>query len=838
MYHLLDSYRQLPSESRLSLAKPTYRRKNARMTGTNLPQAFQRAVEHHQSGRLQAAEALYREILSVDPGHAGSLHHLGVLALQVGQHALALDYIGASLRIQPAAEPFSNLGNALLAVGRTAEAETAFRTALSLNPDFGDACNNLGSLLRDLGRTPEAEDYLRTAIRLVPHSAAAHHNLANLLRDSGRLSEAEASYREALRCRPDFPAAHSDLGHTLRRLGRPDEAEGCFRAASGLPAGPARGERLPEAERLVAGAAARQEAGDLEAAATGYRQALALEPDYAEACYRLSVVLTALGRYDEALACCRRTLELSPALPEASYNLGNVLYHLARHDEAAESYWRAVQLRPDYVEAQCNLGLAAYQLGRLDLAEASYRRALALKPTHAETHINLGVLQGLLVQADAADASFRKALDADPGRLAVHSSLLSNAPFTAGHDPAAGLAAARRVGAIFEEADGRRRTSHANLRDPERRLRIGYVSGSLRRHVLTPYVEPVLREHRRDHVAVHVYAHVPRPDAVTARLQLLADGWRFIKDLPDQEAASRIAADGIDILVDLTGHWSDNRLGIFAHKPAPLQVSYLCQNLTTGLPGMDYAIGDRWLNRDGGMQEFASERVIELPSGFQVTAYDQEPPVAPPPSLATGAVTFGCFNNPLKISDRSAALWARVLDRVPGSRLLIKGARSDWPGVQAAILARLTSNGVAASRVDFAPPQPESEYLAFHQNIDMVLDTTPFTGGRTTIDALYMGVPVVTLIGDTAYGRYSFSHLSRIGHGELAVASDDAYVKLAVALALSPERLGTYRSGLREAVKNSSLFHARQHVAELEDAYRMMWRRWCAGEAAGRDFRP
>ena len=318
-------------------------------------------------------------------------------------------------------------------------------------------------------------------------------------------------------------------------------------------------------------------------------------------------------------------------------------------------------------------------------------------------------------------------------------------------------------------------------------------------------------------------------DAVTWRLKDLTDSWAFVHTRSDEEVAALIAADGIDILVDPMGHWSGNRLPVFARKPAPIQVAYLGQGLTTGLAAMDYVIGDRWLNQGGAMQRHAVEQVVELPGGFQVTRFAEAPAIGGLPMDANGTVTFASFNNPAKISDATLALWAAVLAAVPEARLMIKGNGLDRPEAQARLRERLRRGGIDDRRCDVRGRVAETAYLAAHDGADIMLDTAPFTGGRTTLDALWMGVPVVTLKAEPIHARYSYSHLARAGAPELVAESAADYVRIATELAADPARLRCYRRQLRPALLASSLLDGPRHVAELEAAFRVMWRRWCAG---------
>lgn len=570
-----------------------------------------------------------------------------------------------------------------------------------------------------------------------------------------------------------------------------------------------------------------------------FRTAMEIERDFAPSAHNLSALLQGIGsalltagRFDGARAYLSMTLAMRPDKVEGYHNLGVALDALVRPREAHANLKRAIILQPGYADAHNALGVVSRKNGQIGKAEAQFRLALSIQPQLIDAYDNLAGLLKDASQLAEAVACYRRALAIQPDHARIRSNLLVTLPFMSDIDGPTLFAEARRFGDLAEEPflrDSAKGPRHGNDRDPERRLRVGYLSPALSAHVLTPYIEPVLKAHRRDRVSVHVYAHVPQPDAMTWRLKEASDSWTFVHDLSDDAVAERIRRDGIDILVEPMGHWADNRLTVFARRPAPVQVSYLCQGMTTGLSSIDYVIGDPWLNAGGAMQRFATEQVVTLRNGFQVCAYDQEPPVAAPPCAAAGVVTFGSFNNPAKLSDESLRLWKRVLDRVADARLLVKGKGLELAQHRDRLAARLTEHGIPPERTATLGLLPGTEHLAAYNRIDIVLDTTPFTGGRTTVDALWMGVPVVTLVGDTILGRFSHSHLMRIGFPELVADTADRFVDIAASLAGDLSELRRYRTALRPAVHASSLFDAPSHVAELEEAYRAMWRRWCAG---------
>ena len=648
---------------------------------------------------------------------------------------------------------------------------------------------------------------------LIQKGAEAHQ--------AGQWAEAETFYRKVLEVDPDNFDANHLLGIVLSQTGRPDA--GIEHIQNAVAANPG----VPEAWSNLGKAL--YDTGRLEDAGEAFLRVLDLDPENLQALTTFDNALMDLGSPEEAAQRYRQALAIMPDAAETHNNLGNALQDLEQFEDAAESYRRSLAINPGNADTWVNQGNAYLKQGKLAEAAENYRKALTLNPETLEALNNLGNALQDLGEMEGAIESYDKALAIDPGYLPAHSNLLVTMPFLSRFTAAEVFDASRSAGAALETPHaGTRPARHSNDPDPDRQLNIGYLSPSMSMHVLAPYMEPVLKAHIRDHVSVHVYAHVPKPDDMTLRLKDLADHWTFVHAMSDEQLAEQIRTDGIEILIDPMGHWASNRLAVFARKPAPIQVSYLCQNLTTGLSSMDYVIGDRWLNEGVAMQAYATERVVELEGGFQTMSFDQEPEIGGAPSLDNGYVTFSSFNNPSKISDACLGLWARVLNEVPTARLLIKGKYLEMPEKQALLIKRLDNHGIAEDRIEIRGFAPRQDHLSLHNLCDIALDTVPFTGGRTTADALWMGVPVVSLIGDAVYGRFSYSHLARAGVPELAAKSEDEFVEIAAALAADQNRLGNYRKTLRESLK-SSLLDADRHVGKLEDAFRIMWRRWCEG---------
>jgi predicted O-linked N-acetylglucosamine transferase (SPINDLY family) len=664
--------------------------------------------------------------------------------------------------------------------GRLAQAEALYRQVLAARRNHPEALHLLGLAAYQGGRLDEAAALIAKAVARGADRAEVHYNLGNVHRLQGRLEQAAKAYGRALALDPRMADAWLNRGVVMRALGRND------------------------------------------AALADYRRAAALRPGDVKALHNLGSLLAAMGQADEAAEMLRKVAAVQPSAP-LLHGLANLDLGRGRFDLAEASLRQAAGLDPASAAIRTGLGLALAGLGRYDEAIACHREAIARDPALADAHNNLGNALKEAGQPEAAADSYRQAIAIEPGFAIAHSNLLVTLPFLP-LAPETVAAEYRRFGDIHEAPLLGCRRPHGNDRAAGRRLRIGYLSPQLRDHILVQNLEPVLRGHHRDRVAVHVYAHVPNPDRVTERLRGHADAWTFIHGMDDDAVAERIRADGIDILVHTMGHWADNRIMVLARKPAPVQAAYLCQSPSSGLQAVDYLIADPLLDEGGAVARLCREQVVHLPGGFQVTEYAQAPAIAPPPCLERGAVTFASFNNRAKVSEASIALWAAVLHAVPGARLLVKSHATAQADPLAGWAERFAAHGIGRDRL--AALGWVADYFAAFAEADIMLDTTPFAGGRTSEDALWMGVPVVGLAGATGYGRFTASLLRRAGHGELAADSPESFVAIAAALAADPARLAGYRTTLRAALKASPVMDFDRHVSELEDAYRWMWRRW------------
>ncbi len=780
------------------------------------------AVKHHQEGRLAEAEASYRRVLEIEPGNADALNMLGIVALQSGRSDAAVEMIGRAIK-ENATNPayFYNLGVALRANGKISEATAAARQAVSLKPDMAEAHFSLASFLHEDGKLAEAIAAYRQTIRFQPRLAQAHANLGDVLRRQGQLREAAAACREAIRLDPSQPVAHCNLGCALHDEGELETAVAEFRHAIRLVPG------FAEAHCYLGAALSKQ--GKLEDAIAATHRAIQIKPDYAEAYSNLAAMLHQLGRLDEAVVASRQAIRIAPHYADAHYNLGCALFDRQNGADAVAAWREAIRVKPNYREALANLGNGLRELGQIQEAIIASREAIRISPDHAAAHSSLGAALADQADLEGAFAAYQEAIRLKPDYFEASSALLACMNYSEHVSPTALFDAHR----AWHERHGRpvqRPHAYANERNDGRRLKVGYVSPDFRGHSVAQFLEPLLRNHDRHAIDVFCYAQVSAPDAVTARFQNLADHWMPTVGMSDDALAERIRRDGIDILVDLAGHTSKNRLMVFARKPAPLQVSWLGYPNSTGLEAMDYRLVDAVSDPPGEADALACETLVRLPGGFLCYGGGADAPApTSAPGLATGAATFGSFNNPAKLSGATLDAWATLLMRLPQARLLLKGKAFSDASTRALYLDRLARRGVAAARIELFAEIPDSAaHLALYHRVDIALDPFPYNGTTTTCEALWMGVPVVTLRGDRHAGRVGASLLTQIGMPDLIADSIEAYVETAVALAGAPGRLADQRHSLRPRMAASPLCDAPAFARKVEQAYRTMWRRWCS----------
>jgi predicted O-linked N-acetylglucosamine transferase (SPINDLY family) len=870
--------------------------------------------------------------LQAEPNHAEAIHLLGVIAHQVGQHQVAVEYIQRAIGLNGSAAAFHNnlgeacralrrvpeavacyrralelkpdfadaqynLGNALKDQGKLDEAVACYRRALELKPDYAQAHNNLGNALKDQGKTDEAVACLREALKLKPNVAETHNNLGNALKDQGKLDEAVACLRRAIELKPDFAQAHHNLAAAFKGQGKLDDAIACYRRAIELKPDFAETHhnlafllhdegRLAEAiacyrramelkpddaeVHLNLGVALKDE-GRLAEAVACYRRALELKPDFAEAHYNLGIALKDQGKLDDAIACYRRAVELKPDFAAAHNNLGAAFKEQGKLDETLACYRRAIELKPDYAEAHGNLGNTLKDQAKLDEAIACYRRALELKPDYAEAHYNLGNALNDQGRLDEAIACHGRALELKPDHTASLGSLVNTLQHACRWEDLTVLSR-RVVEAVSRDADDRIgppvspftffalptvTTAEQQLRcarqwvdrslkaipGPGRRLArppassrkpkitLGYLSADFHGHATAYLIAELFEKHDRQRFEVLGYSYGP-DDGSPMRRRLIEAFDRFsdLKYASFVESAERIAADGVDILVDLKGYTQNARTQILALRPAPIQINYLGYPGTMGAPFIDYILVDDFI-APLDQQPFFTEKLVHLPGCYQVNDSRREIAAQTPSRAECGlpekGFVFCSFNNSYKITPDVFDVWMDLLKAVPGSVLwLFEGNRFAPAGLRREAEAR----GVAAERLVFAPRKPPPEHLARHRAADLFLDTFPVNAHTTASDALWAGCPLLTMAGETFVSRVAGSLLRTLGLSELVANSLAEYHAMALRLARDADLLGDLRARLEANRKTCPLFDAGPFARDLEKAYLTMWEIHASGE--------
>ena len=697
--------------------------------------------------------------------------------------------------------------------GRLAEAEGLYRQILAAQGNHAPAMHLLGVLLGQTGRMEGGTDLVRRATQLAPEMADYHGNLGELLRRQGRYEQGLISIRRAIDLRPADGSLYFKLGAILSNLDRFDEAIAAFSQAIRL--------RPDWVEPHLSLGTAYFCAGRLDEAAAAFEAASRIDPHSAEAYNGIGIIHGQRNNYDAAVAAFKRGIGVQPRRPEAYNNLAELLLRFRKTEEAIAVFGKAVSLAPQRELYRYNIGNALIQVHRYEQAIAAYSEALRLDPASAKALNNLGNAYKEMGRLDEAIAAYTKAMQLEPDKSDYASNRVYAMHFHPAYDPPALLRELRDFDRRYVQPLLSKIAPHPNDRSPHRQLRIGYVSPNFRCHIVGGNLIPLLREHDHGEFEIFCYSDAAQDDVITAMFRSYADQWREIHKVPDEQVADMIRREGIDILVDLTLHMAHNRMPLFARKAAPVQVTFAGYPASTGLRTMDYRLTDPYLDPPGN-DDFYSEKSIRLPDTFW--CYDPQgmdlahsPEVNPLPALAAGHVTFGCLNNFTKVTDAVLDLWKRVLDAVDGSRILIlapEGAHRQ------AISEKLSG------RADFTPWRPRPEYLKGYLQIDIGLDTFPYNGHTTSLDSLWMGVPVVTWVGRTAVGRAGWSQLSNLKLTRLAAQSPDEFVRIAAELASDVQGLAELRASLRQRMKSSPLMDGVRFARNIEAAFRQMWIAW------------
>lgn len=743
---------------------------------------LKQALALHQTGQHQEAELRYRRLLASAPNHPQTLHFLGVLLLQRGQVDEAITLIGKAVAVLPDyIDAVFNLGNAQKQAGLLAQAEQSFRKAVKARPQQPVFLCNLGNVLIGQGKFSEAVPLLQQAVQADPRQPLAYNSLGIALSRIGLEQQAESAYRSAIAAQPGYENAGENLASLLLKQSRWQEAE------------------------------------------QGLRQLLARAPTNATALNRLGVSLLAQNRFAQALTTLQQAVAIDPRNPEIHIHLGQASDHLRLFDQAETHFQRALALEPHSPQAGLGLASVLESMGQCEEAIARLQAVLARHPEHVAAHNNLANTLRDVGRYAQAISHYERALNLDPAQVVPFNNLLNAMNFVPDHSAEDIFQRHCDFERIYASPLRAEIRPHHNQRDPQRRLRIGYVSAGFWNYPVGRFIEPVLAHADRDQFETYCYyTHVVN-DATNAKLRSYGHHWRDCAQLSDAALAEQIRTDSIDILVDLIGHIEGSRLLVFARKPAPVQATWLAYMNTTGLATMDYRITDRFADPVGEADQLHSEKLHRLPASQWCYA----PPASTPapsrlPALSNGYLTFGSFNAFTKVNPAALQLWGRILTTLPDARLLIMGVA---PGqTQAQLAAFFAALGIGPERVSTRPFTVLEDYFAAYNQVDIALDTFPYSGGTTTCDGFWMGVPVITMPGRTSASRSSTSLLANLGFSQFIARDAEHYAAIAAAAARDIAGLAVLRENLRQQMQNSPLMDGPRMAQDLQDGYRSMWR--------------
>ncbi|HQX27214.1 MAG TPA: tetratricopeptide repeat protein [Alphaproteobacteria bacterium] len=750
---------------------------------------FNQALQFHRSGQIPEAEKLYRQILSLNPRYARALHMLGIIALDFKHPDHAEDLVRKALAEESTPAFHHTLGNILNARGRLDEAIAHYKKALEKAPDTPDFLNNLGATLIALCRYDEALPLFQKILEKDPKSFNALSNIGAALQNRKQYEEALEYYAQAITVKPDAFNVRYNVAQIFKSLGR-------------------------QAEALA-----------------GYEQVLELKPDHTNALLNAAHILRVQNRFDEAMDYFSKipTLDADEETrANAHANRGQILHRKGNCEEAIREYKRALEFLPDAAEILSNLGVSYNAVGQYEEALECYEKSLVLQPGTDETYNNISGTLKNLGRLEESMACCRKAMELAPHKSWIYSNLLLAMIYSAEVTPEDLLAETQK----FDEKHARPALRTRELvRDPEpdRKLNIGYVTADFCKHPVNYFFEPLLSLHDHAQFEIYAYANLEREDEITERLRKKFDHWHDIAFMDDDAVADLIEKDRIDILMDISGHTRGNRLMVFARKPAPVQVTWLAYPATTGMQAMDYRITDSYAEPPGMTEQYNVEKLWRLPEIFCCyQAHENSPPVTGYPLFEdNGYITFGCFNNFAKVTDPVLETWGKIMAQVPDSRLMLEIPGINLPAFRANVEERLKRHGIPLERTVLERRIKSNQFVLYNE-IDIALDPFPCVGGTTSMDTLWMGVPFVTLAGKHFGARMGVTILTNAGLQELIAENREEYIKIAVDLATNRARLKTLRHDLREKIATSPLMNQQSFTRNMENAYREMWRKYCA----------
>ncbi|KAL3532122.1 hypothetical protein ACH5RR_005643 [Cinchona calisaya] len=759
-------------------------------------------LQMQNMGRL--AFESFTEAIRLDPQNSCALTHCGILYKEESRLVEAAESYQKALRADPSYKPaaeclaivLTDLGTSLKLAGNTQEGIQKYYEAVKIDPHYAPAYYNLGVVYSEMMQYDVALNCYEKAALERPMYAEAYCNMGVIYKNRGDLESAIACYERCLAVSPNFEIAKNNMAIALTDLGTKVKLE-----------------------------------GDINQGVAYYKKALYYNWHYADAMYNLGVAYGEMLKFDMAVVFYELAFHFNPHCAEACNNLGVIYKDRDNLDKAVECYQMALSIKPNFSQSLNNLGVVYTVQGKMDAAASMIEKAIVANPTYAEAYNNLGVLYRDAGSISLAIEAYERCLKIDPdSRNAGQNRLLAMNYINEGADDKL-YEAHREWGRRFTRLYPQY-TSWDNPKDPERLLTIGYVSPDYFTHSVSYFIEAPLVYHDYANYKVVVYSAVVKADAKTNRFRdtVLKKGgiWKDIYGIDEKKVASMVRADKVDILVELTGHTANNKLGMMACRPAPVQVTWIGYPNTTGLPTIDYRISDALADPPDTEQKHVEE-LVRLPECFLCyTPSPEAGPVSPTPALSNGFITFGSFNNLAKITPKVLQVWVRILCAVPNSRLVVKCKPFCCDSVRQRFFSTLEQLGLDSTRVDLLPLiLLNHDHMQTYSLMDISLDTYPYAGTTTTCESLYMGVPCVTMGGSVHAHNVGVSLLKTVGLSHLVAKNEDEYVQLAVQLATDVTALSNLRAGLRDLMSKSPLCDGSKFVQGLEVAYRNMWHKYC-----------
>ena len=786
-------------------------------------QMLQQGNVAFNEGIFAKAEGFYRDILKIQPRNPDANHNLGVLELAINgsESAFILPLFKLAIDVNPNKEQFwISYIDALIKKNQPKEAEENYKNAIKLNPSFVMIHYNIGIMLNNLGRFDEAEAVYKKVIKLKPNFVATYYNLGITLNTLGRFQEAEMNYKKAIELKPNYAEAYSNLGITLQSLSRSKEAEASL------------------------------------------KKAIELKPDLVEAYTNLAITLNTLDQFEEAEMNYKKAIELKPNYAEAYSNLGITLQSLSRSKEAEASLKKAIELKPDLVEAYTNLAITLNTLDQFEEAEMNYKKAIELKPNYAEAYSNLGNMQKALKRPEEALVNYERAIALKPNMNYLLGALLETKMQLCMwedlpnyiHKLAKKINNEENVSnpffvqALIDNPDIHRKSSeiYSKYKFPKsdvlpkishyyghKKIRIGYFSPDFKNHSVSYLTAKLYEMHDREKFEIYAFLlGTDTKDEFSTRIKAGVDHFHDVSNMSDRELAMFARTFEIDIAVDLAGFTGKSRQGIFAMSVAPIQVGYIGYPGTMGIDYYDYLIADRTIIPEKS-KKYYSENIIYLPC-YQVNDTQNFPKNTSLRrqdfGISEDVFVFCCFNNNYKITPDIFDSWARILKQADQSVLMLYVTNET---AIKNLKTEINNRGIDPNRLIFAKLLARPEYLARYQVVDLFLDTLPSNGGTTTSDALRMGVPVLTCIGESFASRMTASLLNSLDLPELITTTLEQYESLAIEFFTNSTKFNTLKEKLVSSLPTAQLYDNSLFTKHLETAYQTMNEKYKNGLNSG-----